>query len=203
MLQNSIRATLRLLTFDLSASLLSFSAKGPGFCDEHPSHSVRRESEGDFSSKWTGCSSTSDGSRPPSHSETLFQDQKSTTSHAVHEDQDQPLSFDHTRLAMATAAFRGLSEQLGPSQTQNMVRVLQSSLPNLISSASRQSSVTENRDSVSDGGKTAVSSVCRKSEYEGVERIPGKLSTTGTTGGRTAHVLGLDSYSSSDEDCDL
>lgn len=104
---------------------------------------------------------------------------------------------------MATAAFRGQSEQLGPSQTQNMVRVLQSSLPNLISTASRQSVVSKNRDSVSGDGKTVLSSVCRKAEYEGVERIPGKSSTTGTTGERAAHVLGLDFYSSSDDDCDV
>lgn len=101
---------------------------------------------------------------------------------------------------MAAAAFRGLSEHVGPSQTQNMVRVLQSSLPNLNSSASI---VSENRDSVREDGKTVVSSGCRKSEHEGVERIPGKPSTIGTTGERTAHVLGLDCYSSSDEDCDM
>lgn len=104
---------------------------------------------------------------------------------------------------MATAAFRGLSEQLGPPQTQNMVRVLQRSLPNLVSSASRQSTVSKNRDSVSADGETVVSSVFCKSEDKGVERIPGESSTVGTTGERAAHVLGLDCYSSSDEDCDM
>lgn len=183
--------------------MIPLSAKVPRFCDEHADHSGWREGEGGLSSKWTGCSSTSHRSSPPSQSETLIQDLHSNSSHAVCEDQDQPLSFDHTRLAVATAAFRGLSEQLGPPQTQNMVRVLQRSLPNLVSSTSRQSTVSKDRDSVSAAGETVVSSVFRKSEDKGVERTPGESPTVGTTGETTAHVLGLDCYSSSDEDCDM
>lgn len=190
------------MTF-LFASLLSLLAKVPRFCGEHASHSGWRGSERDFSSKWTGCSSTSDLSSPPSCCGALFQDQKWNTSRAVCEEQDQPLLFDHTRLAVATAAFRGLSEQLGPSQTRNMVRVLQSSLPNLTGEASSQSAVSESRGWVSVDGKTVASSSCCKSEYEAVERIPGKSSTIETTGERPAHVLGLECYSSSDEDCDV
>lgn len=63
--------------------------------------------------------------------------------------------------------------------------------------------MSKKRDSVSDDGETVVSPVCRRSEDKGVERTPGKSSTAGTAGERAAHVLGLDCYSSSDEDCDM
>ncbi|XP_011613040.1 uncharacterized protein [Takifugu rubripes] len=146
----------------------------------------------------TGYHSTLDGPHPSSPPRTLCQDQ---TPPPVCEDQDQPLSFDCTRLAVATAAFRGPLNQLGSSQTQSMVKVLQSSLPNL-GSSSRQSSVSQSRGSVSANGKTVAPTVCCKLQYERKERTPGKPSTTGTTRERTAHVLGLDCYSSSDEACD-
>ncbi|XP_077440787.1 uncharacterized protein LOC144062878 isoform X2 [Vanacampus margaritifer] len=53
------------------------------------------------------------------------------TTDVASKDQDQPLAFDHTRLAMVTAAFRGASDHQSVSQTQNLARMLQRSLPNL------------------------------------------------------------------------
>uniref|UniRef100_A0A3Q3Q7C1 Uncharacterized protein n=1 Tax=Monopterus albus TaxID=43700 RepID=A0A3Q3Q7C1_MONAL len=99
------------------------------------------------------------------------------TSQAVCADQDQPLSFDHTRLAVATAAFRGTSVQLKSSPTQSLAMVLQSGLPNLSSAPTGQTFSLH------------------------TERVPKKSSDTNTTEERTGHVLGLDCYSSSDEDC--
>lgn len=132
----------------------------------------------------------------------------STASEAVSGDQDQPLSFDHTKLAVATAAFRGPSFQQGFSQTQSMARVLQSSLPNLLNTSLRQTSSAQSRDGLNDHGAMIPSVAGKKravrdcnSDCEAVERIPGKSSTSGTTEQRTGHVLGLDCYSSSDEDC--
>lgn len=173
-----------------------FSAKVPPFCDAQASGWTG--TEGDCSGEWTGYRSTLDRPRPSSPTETLCQDQ---TPPLVCEDQDQPLSFDCTRLAVATAAFRGPLNQLGSSQTQSMVKVLQTSLPNL-GSSSRQSSVSQSRGSVSANGKTVAPTVCCQLQYERKERTPAKPSTTGTTQERTAHVLGLDCYSSSDEACD-
>ncbi|XP_070765355.1 uncharacterized protein [Enoplosus armatus] len=131
------------------------------------------------------------------------------TSEAVCADQDQPLSFDHTRLAVAAAAFRGPSAQRGSSQAQSLARVLQSGLPNLVNASLRQTFSTQSRDTENDGGATMGSVVGQKnttqdhkSECEAAERIPGKSSHAGTTEERTGHVLGLDCYSSSDEECD-
>uniref|UniRef100_A0A4W6CY68 Si:dkey-86e18.1 n=1 Tax=Lates calcarifer TaxID=8187 RepID=A0A4W6CY68_LATCA len=128
-----------------------------------------------------GCHKTASLERQGhlSYMETRFQTSVSTnpmseTSEAVCADQNQPLSFDQTRLAVAAAAFRGPSGQLSSSQTQSLARVLQSGLPNL---------------------------KC-KSDCETAERIHEKSSNTNTTEERTGHVLGLDCYSSSDEDCD-
>ncbi|XP_072245951.1 uncharacterized protein [Leuresthes tenuis] len=132
----------------------------------------------------------------------------SETSELVHSPQDQPLSFDHKRLAVAAAAFRGPSVQLSSSQTQNLARMLQSSLPNLNNSLSRQryslqSRVRENTEQVAKtpvtGHKCSIQE--NKSGCEAAERIPKKPFNTETTEERTTHVLGLDCYSSSDEDC--
>uniref|UniRef100_A0A3B5LQP0 Si:dkey-86e18.1 n=1 Tax=Xiphophorus couchianus TaxID=32473 RepID=A0A3B5LQP0_9TELE len=76
--------------------------------------------------------------------------------------QDQPLSFDQTRLAVAAAAFRGPVLHQSSSQTQNLARMLQSGLPNLSNCAA--------------------------------------ASDSGLTQDKSGHILGLDCYSSSDED---
>uniref|UniRef100_A0A3Q3VVB9 Uncharacterized protein n=1 Tax=Mola mola TaxID=94237 RepID=A0A3Q3VVB9_MOLML len=114
----------------------------------------------------TGCLDTYKRQAPLSHSEAVCQGPISETSEAASGDQDQPLSFDRTRLAVAAAAFRGPLVQQGSSPTQNLARVLQSSLPNLINASLKQTFPTQNREQ------------------------------------STCHVLGLDCYSSSDEDCD-
>lgn len=108
---------------------------------------------------------------------------------------------------MATAAFRGPSVQQGSSQTQSLARVLQSGLPNLVNASSMQTFSTRSRDTENDDGAMMGSVVGQqrvvpkgKSDREAAERIPGKSSNTGTTEERTRHLLGLDCYSSSDED---
>ncbi|XP_047444325.1 uncharacterized protein si:dkey-86e18.1 [Mugil cephalus] len=130
----------------------------------------------------------------------------SKTSEAVCEVQDQPLSFDRTRLAVATAAFRGPSVQLSSSQT--LARLLQSGLPNLNNCPSRQTVASQSRNTENNevalkhldvGQKCSVQE--NKSDCEATQ-IPTKSSNTGTTEERAGHVLGLDCYSSSDEDCD-
>lgn len=153
----------------MTPSLLSFPAKVPVFCEARTSDSGWSRSEGDCSGQWTGQD-------PRVHSE----------------DQDQPLSFDRTRLAVAAAAFRGPSDRLGSSQARSLVRVLKSSLPNL-------ASVSRGRDSVTEDGTMAAPAA---SGSDGAGRVPGRASSPGTTEERTAHALGLDCYSSSDEDSD-
>ncbi|KAM9357654.1 uncharacterized protein ABDE67_003142 [Symphorus nematophorus] len=188
-----------------SPSIVSVTAKTPQPCESHDSSSQWSGGESDLADSWTGCHKTSERQGPLSRSETRFQppvptNQISETSEAVCADQDQPLSFDHTKLAVAAAAFRGASVQRGASQTQSLTRVLQSGLPNLSNASLRQ---TQSRDTESDDGavagqKSAIQDC--KSEYEAAERTTGKSSNGGTTEERTGHVLGLDCYSSSDED---
>ncbi|XP_040896535.1 uncharacterized protein si:dkey-86e18.1 [Toxotes jaculatrix] len=168
--------------------------------------------ESDLASSWTGCHKTSATERQGlcSCSETRFQTPVPTnlmpeSSEAICADQDQPLSFDRTRLAVATAAFRGPSVQLSSSQTQSLARVLQSGLPNLNNSPTGQIFSSQIRDTENNDGTTMVlvsgQKQC-KSDCEAAERIREKPSSTSTTEERTGHVLGLECYSSSDEDCD-
>uniref|UniRef100_A0A3Q0RHH3 Si:dkey-86e18.1 n=1 Tax=Amphilophus citrinellus TaxID=61819 RepID=A0A3Q0RHH3_AMPCI len=130
----------------------------------------------------TGCSKYSSTEELLSFSETTLQSLVPTnlvseTSEAVCAVQDQPLSFDQTRLAVAAASFRGTPVQPSSSQTQSLARILQGGLPNLNNSLSRKI-------------------------FSQQRRIPGKSSNARTVEARTGHVLGLDCYSSSDEDCD-
>lgn len=182
----------------LYISSFSFTAKNPRPCESH-----------DAASQSCRCSQTSERQEPLYHSETMFQNPiltnlNSKTPEAICGDQDQPLSFDHTRLAVATAAFRGTPVQQGSSEAQNLARVLQCSLPNIINSSLRQTFSTQNRD---EDDRTMMGFVIgqksdiqdSKSECDTVERMPGKSSSTGTTEEMTGNVLGLDCYSSSDE----
>lgn len=199
----------------LCVSSLSFTAKNPRPCESHDGNSQWRGCERDSPSLWTGCQQTSETLGPCSQSETtcrgpITADPMSTASKAVSGDQDQPLSFDHTKLAVATAAFRGPSFQQGSSQTQSMARVLQSSLPNLINTSLRQTYSAQSRDGANGDGAILASVVGKKravrdcySDCEAVERIPGESSTSEISEVRTGHVLGLDCYSSSDEDCNI
>ncbi|XP_074492034.1 uncharacterized protein LOC141768044 isoform X2 [Sebastes fasciatus] len=172
-------------------------------CESHGGSSQLSGGENDLTSN---CHKTSAPARqgPFSRFQTpVPTNPNSETSEAAcaDQDQDQPLSFDHMRLAVAAAAFRGPPVQQGSSQTQSLARVLQSGLPNLVNASLRQTLSTQSRD---DDGATVGTVVVQrcKLDCEVAERIPGKSSNTGTTEERTGHVLGLDCYSSSDEECD-
>ncbi|XP_067453559.1 uncharacterized protein si:dkey-86e18.1 isoform X1 [Thunnus thynnus] len=193
--------------------------KIPRPCESHDGSSQLSGGESDLATDWRGCHKTSAIERHsfPRHLETRFQTPVPTNpiseTSEVCAGQDQPLCFDHMRLAVAAAAFRGLSDQRGVSQTQSLARVLQSGLPNLNNHPLGQTFSTQSRDTVgsagSNEGATVGSDVGQKdvvreheSDFEAAEGIPGKSSSTGTTGEKTCHVLGLDCYSSSDEELD-
>ncbi|XP_068599969.1 uncharacterized protein si:dkey-86e18.1 [Brachionichthys hirsutus] len=116
----------------------------------------------------------------------------SETSDATCADQDRPLSFNHTRLAVAAAAFRGPSAQRGPSQIQSLARVLISGLPNLANASVRQTLPTQSSDTEHGDGSGVGSA----------EKSPGEAHIVGSTEDRAGHVLGLDCYSSSGEEGD-
>lgn len=188
-------------------------AKTPRPCESHESSS-QAEGESDLAGSWTGCHKTSETQGHPSHSVTRLQPPIPTypvseTSQAVCADQDQPLAFDHTRLAVAAAAFRGPSVQRGPSQAQSLARVLQSGLPNIVNASLKRTFSIQSRDKEKDDGATMGSlagqisgAQDRQSDGEALEETTEKSSNIGTTEERTGHVLGLDCYSSSDEECD-
>lgn len=172
-------------------SSLSSTAKVPRPSESYNTKTALGGDESNFSGKWTGCHNTTDTLEPLSLSRTSVQHPVPIShvpgpSGATCTDQDQPLSFDNTRLAVATAAFRGPLAQRGSSQMQNLARVLQSSLPNLSDSSLKQTFSAQSRD--------------RGTGVEAEERIPGKPSSSATAEERTGHVLGLDCYSSSDEE---
>ncbi|KAM3620480.1 uncharacterized protein V6R79_024172 [Siganus canaliculatus] len=116
-------------------------------------------------------------------------------------DQDQPLSFDHTKLAVAAAAFRGCSVRQGFSQSQCLASVLQSGLPNIVNASLKKTVSTQSRDT-EDGGRAMTATQDCKSDCEAADRIAEKTPSTDPTGERTGHVLGLDCYSSSGEEGD-
>lgn len=106
---------------------------------------------------------------------------------------------------MAAAAFRGPAAQLSSSQTHNLAQLLQSSLPNL-SNTSQQNFSLNSRNK--DTQNTTQNSVLgpsltwnKKLDEEAAERKLEQLSSsTNTAEQSSGHVLGLDCYSSSDED---
>ncbi|XP_061895425.1 uncharacterized protein si:dkey-86e18.1 isoform X3 [Entelurus aequoreus] len=106
------------------------------------------------------------------------------------QDQDRPLSFDRARLAMASAAFRGASDQPGSSQTQNLARMLQLSLPNLGNSAAMPA---QGRDGDLSAAGGAVVQQKAAVENPRTSRVVMQQ--------KTGHVLGLDCYSSSALPC--
>ena len=171
-------------------SSLSFTVKTPRPCESYDGCSQLGGGESDLACIWTGSSKTSGEQGPLSVSPVPTEVDLA--------DQDQPLSFNHTRLAIAAAAFRGPSVQHGSSQTQNLARMLQCGLPNLVNTSVRQIVSTQCRETENVDGVVPDP----KSDCEETERPPDKPSNTRTTEERTGHVLGLDCYSSSDEECD-
>ncbi|XP_029355274.1 uncharacterized protein LOC115041717 [Echeneis naucrates] len=144
--------------------------------------SLRSGPERDTTSSWSGCQKTLATERqgPLSYSDTRFQTFVPTnpmlqTSEAVCADQDQPLSFDQTRLAVATAAFRGESAQLRSSQTQSLARVLQGGLPNLSNSASDNNGRTRLRLAVGREGAVHECVPCGRS-WKSTELCPASKS---------------------------
>uniref|UniRef100_A0A3Q1EBR2 Si:dkey-86e18.1 n=1 Tax=Acanthochromis polyacanthus TaxID=80966 RepID=A0A3Q1EBR2_9TELE len=183
--------------------------------ESHRGSSQYSTGESDLASSGTGTLKSSDTEEPLSFSETRFQtlvptNLASETSESVCPAQDQPLAFDQTRLAVAAAAFRGASLQISSSQTQRLASLLQSGLPNLSNSPLRtqtfssQNGDRENNDGATDdsavGQRAAIQE--KKLDCDAADRIPGKSSNSEEAEERTGHVLGLDCYSSSDEDCD-
>ncbi|XP_026161258.1 uncharacterized protein LOC113129467 [Mastacembelus armatus] len=167
----------------------------------------------DFTSNQAGSHKPSATERqPPISTETRFHNPVPTnpileTSRTICADQNRPLSFDRTRLAVAAAAFRGPSFQKRLSQTQSLARVLQSSLPNLNNSLSGQTFSLQSRSTEKNDGTTVISVVGQerdiqeyKSNCEATRRDIEQSMNTSTTEERTGNVLGLDCYSSSDED---
>uniref|UniRef100_UPI0037E92093 uncharacterized protein isoform X1 n=2 Tax=Semicossyphus pulcher TaxID=241346 RepID=UPI0037E92093 len=156
------------------------TVKSPRLCESHEGSTDRR-AEGDSAS------------RRPLRIQT---EPVSGTSEGVCADQNQPLCFDHTRLAVAAAAFRGPVAQRGSSQTQTLARVLQSGLPNLVNPS--PSSSCRSRDSESSEGAARRGQECQ-SDCGAAQRNSWKSSVSGSAE-RTAHVLGLDCYSSSSDE---
>ncbi|XP_014888391.1 uncharacterized protein LOC106947716 isoform X1 [Poecilia latipinna] len=115
--------------------------------------------------------------------------------------QDQPLSFDRTRLAVAAAAFRGPALRQSSSQTQNLARMLQSGLPNLSKFHSQQTVEFKSWSPERNEKPTSGSAV--KTDQSAVQENNASCaaaSDSGLTEDKSGHILGLDCYSSSDED---
>ncbi|XP_029939883.1 uncharacterized protein LOC115382308 [Salarias fasciatus] len=167
------------------------------------SSSQQSGSESDFTSSRFRSLQSSLAEGPPTFSHTQSEAPLSSeTSPRVCADQDQPLSFDQTRLAVAAAAFRGPSVQTISSQTQKLARLLQSGLPNLSNSQSRQTLQERDAKNSEVSAQRPAAGHNTSHNSKDTERISGKLSSNGIAEERTGHVLGLDCYSSSDEDCD-
>ncbi|XP_058494505.1 uncharacterized protein si:dkey-86e18.1 isoform X2 [Solea solea] len=170
-------------------------------------HSESQENSGEWSGTKSDLTSSLGGCyRPLSCSVGRCQtsDPINLTSETSETDQNQPLSFDQTRLAVAIAAFRGPSVELSSPQTQNLARVLQSGLPNLTNHQSvRQICSSLNRDTEEDGGTSVSLLSTQKSVVQECKSdCEEKSSNTSTAVERTGQLLGLDCYSSSDDDCD-
>ncbi|XP_004068322.1 uncharacterized protein LOC101159497 isoform X1 [Oryzias latipes] len=129
----------------------------------------------------------------------------SQTSEVASSIQDQPLTFDCIRLAVAAAAFRGPAAQPSSSQTHNLAQLLQSGLPNL-SSTSGQSfllSPGNKEDTLRTTQNYALGYGRTRNTELDDEAAEGKLEQVSSSTNMTeksSHVLGLDCYSSSDED---
>uniref|UniRef100_A0A673A0G6 Uncharacterized LOC115418716 n=1 Tax=Sphaeramia orbicularis TaxID=375764 RepID=A0A673A0G6_9TELE len=192
------------------------TVKIPRHSEIHDDNTQLRAGKSDLAKSWTGShqTSTSERHKVLSQSDTRFPTHIPSSSVTLcTEDQDQPLSFDKTRLAVAAAAFRGSSVHLGSSQAQSLAQVLQSGLPNLVNSASGQRfsiqisdslGIRENNDKLTKesayGQKDAA--LEQKSDCDPEERNPEESLSSGMIKEKAGHLLGLDCYSSSDEEFD-
>lgn len=163
-------------------------------CETHEDRQDERDPGGT-----TGSDRTSDAERT-----LMFKTEPvSGTSEGVcaDQDQDQPLSFDRTKLAVAVAAFKGPVSQMDSSQTQSLARVLQSGLPNLMTVS--PSSSSQSRDSQCDKGSALGSDSDQRSivldHQSDCEAAEGN-SVSKTSEEKSTHVLGLGCYSSSSDD---
>lgn len=197
-------------------SSLWFTVKKPWCCRSQEDSGQCSSADSDLTSSWTGCDrgSATQEKGALSHSSIRFlSNPLSETPAAACGDQDKPLSFDPTQLAVASAAFRGQTPRFVSSQTQSLARVLHSGLPNLRNSSSGQVSTmsrgrsrgTEDDDGAMVGLVTVQEGdvpLC-KLKGERAERKPETSLNSSTTEEKTANVLGLDCYSSSEdsEDC--
>lgn len=186
-------------------SFLSYSVKNPRLNKLYDEETQESRGEGDSTSSSPGCFKSLATEETGSFSETKFQSLVSTntvsdTSGGSCSVQDQPLSFDQTRLAVAAAAFRGPALHRSSSQTQNLARMLQSGLPNLSKFYSQQEVAFKTWDPEKNEG-TPKSSV-DKTEQSPVQDTSkcGAASDWRTAEVKNQHILGLDCYSSSDED---
>lgn len=185
-----------------------FAVKNPRLSE--PQGGGSQQSENGFISSLTGCTKSSATEEALDFSATTLQslvptNQVSETSEAVGAVQDQPLSFDQTRLAVAAASFRGTPVQPASSQTQSLARILQGGLPNLNNSLSRKIFSQQSRDREKNNGTSETFGGQKSALQENIsdcEAAGRKSSNSRTVEETTAHVLGLDCYSSSDEDCD-
>lgn len=124
----------------------------------------------------------------------------------VNVDQDQPLTFDHTRLAVALAGSRGPVVHPDSSHTHSLTRVLFSRLPNLHSSLLGRAIEAQSRDPSWAGekriGEGSTTGMRPDSESKDTTERTVTSNSTVTTQEKLGHVLGLGCYSSSDEELD-
>ncbi|XP_053700106.1 uncharacterized protein si:dkey-86e18.1 [Synchiropus splendidus] len=119
------------------------------------------------------------------------------------EDQDQPLSFDRARLAVATASFRGPSDPQSLSQSQKLTRMLQLSLPNLNSFSSGQTCYAEICESTGHRESNDAKAMEPLIGLKNSTMQPNTVLQPTEPDQKTDHVLGLGCYSSSEEsDCE-
>lgn len=150
----SLKDFLNVTMFSYSAAAKRLCTPGPGAQASHQENS---------STATTNMQDTRDSLQPgPTRSAEL-------------PDQDLPLSFDHSRLAIAVAGSRGASSGQH-SETNTLAHVLRNSLPNLHSSALAQVPETPERN-------LAKPSPCTEQNEA-----------------KTEHVLGLGCYSSSSDE---
>lgn len=136
---------------------------------------------------------------PSDSDRVVFSDTK-PVSESVSEvqNQDLPLNFDPVKLSVCVAALRRPQSQQASSHSYSMTQVLQAGLPNLNNSSTSSSVQAKHSES---GGVKEGGGVQNEEQDLTTERTSGKC-TGGASTERTAHILGLESYSASSSDDD-